>query len=66
VILSQQFPGGVGENHEKPVRIAGVLGKIQTENLPNMNSATAMPTCPVKLLLHYKLCYCRKQLFSLT
>jgi hypothetical protein len=37
VALSQHLPRGIKENHKKLVRIAGVLGKVQTENFPNMN-----------------------------
>jgi hypothetical protein len=37
---------GTEYNHEKPVRIATVLAKIQIEYLPNESkSVTAMPTC---------------------
>jgi hypothetical protein len=48
VALSQHLSGGIGENHEKPVRMAGVLGKVQTENFPNMNEE----------------CYCYANMFT--
>jgi hypothetical protein len=29
------FYGGTEENHEKPVRISGLLAEIRTQDLPN-------------------------------
>jgi hypothetical protein len=36
-VLSEHFPRGTKENHEKPVRITGVPTEIRTNHLSNMN-----------------------------
>lgn len=35
-VLAQHLPGGTAKYHRKPVRIAGVLAKLQTKHLLNM------------------------------